>query len=195
MNERIPREVGVWIKLDARGPGIVLSVGGVWRVRWRPSTALVTDGVSLRKTQPLYEHRSMYRTLSLTEVGVYGEGMCLKESSYVRAIGSKAASRCAASPPVLTRYTLLEMARNVLLPLSQNTIVAAARHGAHTLVPCGERREPCPNRKSISALGDSPADERKSFFRRKGLRTSTAMSSTTRRPGTNCWPGALSRCR
>ena len=48
-------------------------VCGVWRVRWRPSTAYETDIISLRKTKPLYEHRSMYRTLSLTEVGVYGE--------------------------------------------------------------------------------------------------------------------------
>src|SRR5215471_20019603 len=82
-----------------------------------------------------------------------------------------------------------------LLPLRQNTILAVSRHWAHTLVPCGERRDTCRNRKSISALVDSPADERKSFFRRKGLSTSTAMSSTTRLPWTNCWPGALSRCR
>src|SRR5215510_8689667 len=121
--------------------------------------------------------------------------MCLKEISYVRASGSKTARRCATPQPVLTPYTLRESARNVLLLLSQDTIVAVSRHWAHTLVPCGERREPCPNRKSISALGDSPADERKSFFRRKGLSTSTAMSSTTRLPETNCWPGASSRCR
>jgi hypothetical protein len=52
--------------------------------------------------------------------------------------------------------------------------------------PRGWRRDQCPNRKSISGLVDSPADERKSFFRRKVLRTSTAMSSMTRRPWTNC---------
>src|SRR5215510_3700453 len=121
--------------------------------------------------------------------------MCLREVSYVRAIGSKTAHRCTTPQPVLTRYTLRESARNVLLLLHQNTIVAVSRPWAHTLVPCGERREPCPNRKSISALGDSPADERKSFFRRKGLRTSTAMSSTTMLLGTNWWPEALSRCR
>src|SRR5262245_59453294 len=115
--------------------------------------------------------------------------MCLKEIAYVRAIGSTIARRCATPQPVLTRDTLREMARNVLLLLRQNTIVAVSRYWAYTLVPCGERRELCPHRKSIFALGDSPADERKSFFRRRGLRISTAMSSTTRRPGTNCWPG------
>jgi hypothetical protein len=74
----------------------------------------------------------MYQTVSLTAVGPYGEAYASMMPP-LHALGSKTASRCVAPQPVLTPYTLREMARGQIA--NENRITA----GTFPKITCWER--------------------------------------------------------